>query len=125
MSTVSALPVIRVLLIEDEPLVAMLAEDQLEGMGCHVVATAATLAEAESAIANLDFDVAMLDVNLGGEDGLLLADALKARDRPYVITTGYEARPLARDHPGASVLTKPYVLGELEAAIRRCSGRPA
>jgi CheY-like chemotaxis protein len=114
---------IRVLLIEDEPIVAMLAEDLLDSIGCHVVATAATISEAQSAITTLKFDIAMVDINLDGEDGLVLADALKAMAMPYLITTGYDTRGMSPDHPDATVLNKPYAIAELEAAICRCTGR--
>jgi DNA-binding response OmpR family regulator len=114
---------IRVLLIEDEPIVAMLAEDLLDSIGCAVVATAATISEARSAITTVKFDIAMVDINLGGEDGLILVDALKAMAMPYLITTGYDARGLSSNQPDATVLNKPYAIAELEAAICRCTGR--
>jgi CheY-like chemotaxis protein len=114
---------IRVLLIEDEPIVAMLAEDMLESIGCTVVATATTVGNARSAITTTLFDVAMVDINLNGEDGLVVADALKAIAKPFVITTGYDARSVASRHPDAIVLTKPYALAELEVAVCRCAGR--
>jgi CheY-like chemotaxis protein len=110
---------LRILLVEDEPIVAVLAEDMLDSIGCIVTATAATLAEADAAIASVPFDVAMIDINLNGEDGLAIADALRTRGIPYLITTGYDAQGVA---PGHHVLTKPYGLSDLEAAIRFCVG---
>ena len=114
---------IRVLLVEDEPIVAVLAEDLLDSIGCVVAATVANVADAQAAISSLTFDVAMIDINLDGEDGLLVANALRNRGIPYLITTGYEARGAAPDHPNAPILTKPYALAELEAALCRCVGR--
>lgn len=111
---------LRILLIEDEPIVAVLAEDMLDAIGCVVAATIATVAEAQAAIASLSFDVAMVDLNLGGEDGLAVATALRDRNIPYVITTGYDAQGIAPDHP---VLSKPYALSDLESALLRCTGR--
>ncbi len=110
---------IRVLIVEDEPIVAMLAEDLLDSIGCVVAGTAASIAEAQSAIETLRFDVALIDVNLDGEDGLVVADALKVRRIPYIITSGYEADGLAPGHPDAPVLSKPYAIAALEAAICR------
>ncbi len=115
---------IRVLLIEDEPIVAMLAEDLLDSIGCIVAATAASIAEARAAITAGGFDVVMLDVNLGGDDGLALAPMLKAHRIPYLITSGYSGAGMARDHPDAAVLAKPYVLADLESALVKCAGRP-
>lgn len=111
---------LRILLIEDEPIVAVLAEDMLEAIGCLVVATVATVADARTAIASTPFDLAMVDINLDGEDGLAIADALRDRGIPYLITTGYDAQGVTPGHP---VLSKPYALSELESAILRCAGR--
>ena len=112
---------IRILLVEDEPIVAMLTEDQLENIGCVVIATVATIAEANAAIASLSFDIAMVDINLGEESGLEIARSLIARKIPYIVTSGYAAEALRRDHPTAPVLTKPYAIAELEGAISRCA----
>jgi CheY-like chemotaxis protein len=111
---------LRILLIEDEPIVAVLAEDLLDAIGCTVVTTAGSVADAEAAIASHSFDIAMVDINLGGEDGLIAADALKARQIPYLVTTGYDTRDSAHAHASAPVLTKPYSLADLEAALLRC-----
>ena len=111
---------LRILLIEDEPIVAVLAEDMLEAIGCMTVATVATIADAQAAMAAIPFDLAMVDINLDGEDGLAIADTLRDRGIPYLITTGYDAQGVAPGHP---VLTKPYALSDLESAIRRCAFR--
>lgn len=111
---------LRILLIEDEPIVAVLAEDLLDAIGCTVVATAGSVAEAEAAIATLLFDIAMVDIHLGSEDGLVAADALKARQIPYLVTTGYDTRNSTHTHAAAPVLTKPYGLADLESALLRC-----
>jgi CheY-like chemotaxis protein len=111
---------LRILLIEDEPIVAVLAEDLLDAIGCTVVATAGSVTEAQAAITAHTFDIAMVDINLGGEDGLVAADALKARDIPYLVTTGYDTRDSAHAHAAAPVLTKPYGLADLESALLRC-----
>jgi CheY-like chemotaxis protein len=112
----------RVLIIEDEPIVAMLAEDMLESIGCEIAGIAASAAEARAAIEAMSFDLVMLDINLDGEDGLAIADILKARGIPFVITSGYAAQGLAQHHPDAPVLAKPYAIAALEAAINRCIG---
>jgi CheY-like chemotaxis protein len=111
---------LRILLIEDEPIVAVLAEDLLDAIGCTVVATAGSVAEATAAIAAQVFDIAMVDINLSGEDGLVVADALKARQIPYLVTTGYDTRDSTHAHATAPVLTKPYGLADLESALLRC-----
>jgi CheY-like chemotaxis protein len=115
-------PATRVLIIEDEPIVAMLAEDMLDSIGCVVAGLAASASEARAAIDARGFDVAMLDINLDGEDGLAIADILKARGIPFVITSGYAAQGLVQHHPEAPVLAKPYAIAALEAAIQCCVG---
>jgi CheY-like chemotaxis protein len=111
---------LRILLIEDEPIVAVLAEDMLDAINCIVVGTVATVADAQTAIESILFDIAMVDINLDGADGLVIADTLRERGIPYLITTGYDAQAVAPGHP---VLTKPYGLSDLESAIMRCVGR--
>ncbi len=111
---------IRVLIVEDEPIVAMLAEDLLESIGCVVAGTVASIAEARRAIDNITFDVALIDINLNGEDGLEVAAVLKSRAIPYIITSGYEVAGIAPGHREAFVLSKPYSIAALEAAIRGC-----
>jgi CheY-like chemotaxis protein len=81
-----------VLLLEDEFLIAMDAEEILKELGAAKVETAATLAEAERLAAGDGFDVAMLDVNINGEMSLPLARALRQRGVPVVLATGYEMR---------------------------------
>ncbi len=113
-------PPTRVLIIEDEPIVAMLAEDMIESIGCTVAGLAATVAEARSAIEAAAFDIALLDVNLDGDDGLTIAPMLTARALPFIITSGYAPDALAAKYPGTPVLAKPYAIAALEAAIDRC-----
>ena len=110
---------VRVLLVEDEPIIAMTAEDMLETLGCVVVLTAATLPEALEAVGRPDFDIVLLDINLNGVESLPVADRLREAGRPFVFTTGYGAAA-AR---GAPVVAKPYRLRDLETAICEALGR--
>ena len=119
----SALAGLRVMIVEDEALIAMMAEDMLDGIGCNVVATPATVRDAYAAFDAHDFDVAMLDVNLNGERSMGLAAALKQRGMPFVFTTGYGSDGVDAEHSEIEVLTKPYSLGELEDALARTAGR--
>ncbi len=119
----SSLSGLRVLIVEDEPIVAMLAEDMLDAIGCVVAASVATVADAQAAISSLSFDIAMVDLNLDGDDGLLVAATLNERHIPCLITTGYDGQGAANGQPTATVLTKPYSLADLEAALVRCVAR--
>ena len=116
---------LRVLLVEDEALIAMMAEDMLEGLGCMAVVTAGSVGEALAALDCHAFDVAMLDVNLNGERSWAVADASRAKGLPYLFTTGYGADGVAPEHGAAPVLAKPYVLADLERALVACVAQRA
>lgn len=113
---------LRILLVEDEPIIAMTAEDMLEAIGCPVVATAATVEEAMAASGRDGFDVAILDINLNGETSLPVADALKAAGRPFIFTTGYGSGGCG-GHGDVPLVAKPYRLGDLERALAVAAGR--
>ena len=112
----------RVLIVEDEGLVAMLMEIFLEDLGCTVVGSAARLEEALSKSRDLDFDLAVLDVNLAGTLSYPLAQDLRERDIPFVFTTGYGVSGLPDELKDSIVLTKPYdqrQLGEVLRSIKK------
>jgi CheY-like chemotaxis protein len=97
-----------VLVVEDEMLVLMMIEMMLEDLGCEAVAVASTVDAALARVAEGQFDIAMLDMNLGGVDSHLVADALDARNVPYLFCTG-NASGDRRDHPRERpVLRKPF-----------------
>lgn len=109
----------RVLVVEDNALIAMAIEAALRGHGCVVVGPAATLDEALAlALARTEApDAAVLDVNLGGASVEPVAAALRGRGVPYVLATGYgDSAALAGD---VTVLRKPFATADLLAAVRR------
>jgi len=110
---------LRVLIVEDEALIAMMAEDMIEELGADAVLTAGSVAEAETAIAAGGFDFAILDVNLNGDNSMSLATLLKARGVPFAFTTGYGAGGVEEAHQDVPVLTKPYTIEELGGALAR------
>ncbi len=107
----------RVLIVEDDAMLAMRLEDILVEMGCEVVCTASRLDGARRACAAAAFDVAVLDLNLRGESALPVAEALQVRGRPFVIATGYDDSILTESLRAAPVLRKPYGRGDLEVAL--------
>jgi CheY-like chemotaxis protein len=113
----------RVLVVEDEALLAMELERTLHEMGCSVVGPARTLGEAvRLAAGTAELRAAVLDVNLGeGQMSFPAMDLLETRGVPYVIATGYgSAGSLqGRDRGAAAVLRKPYAREELVAALGR------
>lgn len=106
-----------ILLVEDEPIVAMLVDDMLSMLGVEVVGPAGRLEEALSLAREGTFDAAVLDVKLGSHTSGSVADVLKARGIPYVLATGFDAPPLAEFGTGAPVLNKPYLQEDLERAL--------
>lgn len=109
----------RVLVVEDEALVAMLVEDALAEAGYEVIGPAATVAEALALLERERPDAVVLDLNLAGESSTPVADLLAARRIPYVIATGYGAAALPPGHEQAAVLAKPYDPTELAALLQR------
>ncbi|MDR6771992.1 MULTISPECIES: response regulator [unclassified Azospirillum] len=110
---------LRILLVEDEPLVAMAIEDSLEVQNVGVIGPAGTVAEALDLIAKGGIDAALLDVSLRGERVDSVADALSAQGIPFVFTTGHGAAGLPKGHQDRPVLTKPFREVEMNDAIDR------
>ena len=107
----------RVLVVEDEMLVLMMIEMMLEDLGCEAVVVASSLETALARVAEQGFDIAMLDMNLGGAESHLVADALDARKVPYLFCTG-NASGDRRDHPRERlVLRKPFQFDILAKAL--------
>ena len=109
----------KVLIVEDEALVAMLVEDALLDAGFDVMGPAATVAEAMALLEAAAPDAVVLDLNLAGETSAPVADLLARRGIPYVIATGYGASGLPSGHQNAMVLAKPYDPAELTAMLGR------
>jgi CheY-like chemotaxis protein len=110
---------LRLLVVEDEAMVAMLVEDMLEDLGCTVVAVAGNVAAAIAIADQHDavFDGALLDVNLGGEKVFPVADALAARGVPFVFATGYGQAGIEARFLGAPVISKPFGFESLRSAL--------
>lgn len=115
---------LRLFLVEDEALVAMLLEDMLSDLGCIVVEVAGSLSQALERLDDLDAraDGAILDVNLGGEQVYPFADALAERKIPFLFATGYGRMGVSARYPTRPVLAKPYGPTELAAALETLRG---
>jgi CheY-like chemotaxis protein len=123
MTTTTRLAGRRVLLVEDEAMIAMLLEDILGELGCEVVGPAYALARAlELAGGEAPIDVAILDVNLAGRPVYEVADVLRARQVPMVFSTGYGEAGLREVDRNVPVLGKPFraieMVQALEAALQ-------
>ncbi len=109
----------RVLLLEDEFLIALDAEQILQELGAREVETTSTLSEAEERARVGRYDVALLDVNVNGEMSFSLAETLRSRGVPVVFATGYELKERALpDIDPALCVSKPYTSERLRQALR-------
>jgi CheY-like chemotaxis protein len=113
----SELSGLRLLVVEDESHVAMLIEDMLADMGCHVVASVARVSEAIKLIETTDIDVAVLDVNVAGEKVFPVAEKLQDRKIPFVFATGYGADGVREDFRAHPVVPKPFPQSQLQKAL--------
>ncbi|MFC0409877.1 response regulator [Roseomonas elaeocarpi] len=109
----------RVLVVEDETLVAMLVEDTLLDSGAEVLGPVSTVAAALQLIESEVPDVAVLDLNLAGETSEPIADALVKLKVPFVVASGYGQAGVPTRHANVPVLAKPYAPEELTAALAR------
>ena len=108
---------LRVLVVEDEILVALLLEEMLESLGHEVIGPVATLEKAVVAATEAAPDLAILDVNLRGRETYPVADILRARQVPFIFATGYSANRLPPPYDSGPVLQKPFVIAGVERAI--------
>lgn len=107
----------RVLLVEDEMMVAMLVEDMLSDFGCEIVGPVGRIEEALAAAETGGVDVAILDVNLNGKETYPVADALAAKGIPFVFATGYGAAGLRDGYKEHPTLQKPFQQRELARVL--------
>lgn len=108
----------RILVVEDESLVAMLLETILEDLGCETVGPASSVAEALEVIAARDdLDGGLLDVNVAGVEIFPVAEALAARGLPFVFSTGYGEGGLPEAWRGRITLQKPFTEAAVEKAL--------
>lgn len=112
----------RVLVVEDESLVAMLLETILEDMGCETVGPAATIDEGLRLAADERIDAALLDVNVSGRQVFPVAEALKERGVPFVFSTGYGEGGLPDEWRGHATLQKPFTEAAVRAALMTAMG---
>ena len=113
----------RVLLVEDEALVAMLLETILEDMGCIPVGPAATVEEGLAMVADpAPLDAALLDVNVAGHQVFPVAEALKARGVPFVFSTGYGESGLPDAWRGHATVQKPFTESAIREALMKAMG---
>lgn len=106
-----------ILVVEDEPLIAMMLEDFLETLGHRVHATCDTVRDAIGETDKGGFDLAILDVNLGGETSWPVAHKLREMQIPFVIATGGHVDPPPAEFADVPVIEKPYTVDRVSPAL--------
>ena len=110
----------RVLVIEDESLVAMLLETILADLGCEVIGPESNVDDGlQAASSTPNLDAALLDVNVAGREVFPVAEALLARDVPVVFSTGYGESGLPEQWRGRPTIQKPFTESTIRDALLR------
>jgi DNA-binding response OmpR family regulator len=112
-----------ILIVEDEPLISMMLEDFLESLGHTVAATCDTVRDALTAADRGGFDLAILDVNLKGENVWPVASRLKERGVPFVIASGGHVDPPPQEFESVPLIEKPYTVDRVTPAIEAALAR--
>lgn len=114
----------RILIVEDEILIAMLLEDIVTDLGHEPVGPMMRLQPGLAAAEGLDFDFAILDINLAGQQSLAIADVLMRRGIPFIFASGYGRSDLTAAYADVPVLQKPYdaqqIANMIAAGSRDC-----
>jgi CheY-like chemotaxis protein len=110
---------LRVLVVEDEMLLAFLLNDLLVEWGCAVVGPAGHVSKAMVLAGSEELDGAILDVNLAGSDVYPVAQALAARGIPFIFVSGYAASRLPPEWRQRPTLQKPFQPTELAQSMMK------
>jgi DNA-binding response OmpR family regulator len=107
---------VRVLVVEDEPLIAMMLGDTLSDIGYSVVGPVENLKSAIHLAATERIDTAVVDINIDGQIADTVADKLMERGIPFLFVTGYP-RKLGLRYSAIPLLRKPFSVGDLHRAV--------
>jgi DNA-binding response OmpR family regulator len=114
----------RVLIIEDEMLIALMLQDMVADAGFAVEGIATSLPAGIDLARSANAQLAILDINLNGEEAWPIADILRARGVRLIFSTGYGASSLKPEYEYIPKLVKPYEQANLAAAIQAAFNRP-
>jgi DNA-binding response OmpR family regulator len=106
-----------VFLVEDEVMIRMMVADMLEELGYRIAAEAGEISEAIRLAQSIDFDLAILDVNVNGKVISPVADLIRARNRPIIFATGYGSSGLPEEYRDRPSLQKPFQIETLARVI--------
>ena len=108
----------KVLVIEDEALIAMFIEESLAQIGCVSVAVASNLDDAMQKASEIECDVVMLDLNLAGKETFQLAEFLCQKHQPFIFSTGYGTASVPTHLQHVPILQKPFRESELQEKLQ-------
>ncbi len=108
-----------ILIVEDEPFIALTLEDMLDELGFAHAGTVGQVSDALDLIGRDPVDCALLDVNLGSEKIDPVADLLASRGCPFIFTTGYGRSGIPSGHADRPVLQKPFRMDDLATILKR------
>jgi len=106
-----------ILIVEDDPIIAMMLEDAIRGLGLEPIGPISSVAGALELLSQHDVSAALLDCNLGGEYVWPVADRLAAIHVPFVFSTGYGRPGIPERFADRSVLSKPFSITVLTRAL--------
>lgn len=125
-SPIDALRGRKILIVEDEPFIALTLEDMLTDLGCIIAGSVSQVADALALIREGGIDAAVLDVNLGSQKIDPVADELAGKSCPFIFTTGYGRAGVPPSHNRRGIVAKPFTSEDLARALsQEISGRPA
>lgn len=107
----------RILIVEDEPLIAMMLEEWMVDLGHTAVGPAATVSSALELIASVDCEAAILDFNLRGETAESVAFELSNQNIPYAFASGDSALERNPNFQNRPMLPKPYLFATVSKIL--------
>lgn len=116
---------LRILIVEDEPLVAFDLADIVEDCRCVVVGPAGSCSAAMDLLGSQRVDAAILDLILGDGHCNTVADALTAKSIPWALATGFDVRALHSRYQSVPILTKPFLPDDVARLLRALLGLAA
>ncbi|MBM6583204.1 response regulator [Microvirga sp. BT689] len=113
----------RILVVEDEAMVSMLLEDMVLDCGARIVGPAATFDSALTLAREGEFDLAVLDLNLGGTLSYPIAEVIRGRGIPLIFATGYGSNGLRDSFRDCPTLQKPFSQSDFAQAVAAACSR--
>jgi CheY-like chemotaxis protein len=113
----------RILIVEDETLLAEMIAEVIRGLGYVVSGCALNLSKARHELAKQNFDAVLLDIGMLSQSYSEIADMLQERGKPFAFVTAYNGA-LAPRHASVPLLSKPFTIDQLEALLQTLVGSP-